>query len=359
MYNARKPYVARVDIKDLKDSEVLGDILNSAVKSIVSVDLRKLQDSPKAFEMVVLSNISNWITTGSLPKFLKIYNKNNRSDAIDKIISDGVCSFMDGIIPRRGRYKLGKDIPNTIRDCAEFFDQDTKSKILASIINKNDNFYSYARKLLAQTSAELASSDQELISVLDTFYKIIEKDAFFEVVSKVQGGLQHPGVKRILGKTKKFNVCTYTKAEVKADKDKRVELLKDIARSPSSSKNLNFIINFTTEDLEALAPVMRFNLLQWYFKDRFKCAGRNHNRPEKYKKTIDKIVKSSGLDKVHLPALSENILKNILFSVGMKKNAEVTTFVNQYKAFKRIESGLSMSREDAHKTFGRGLYFYY
>lgn len=362
MYNRARmanPYVAKVDIKELKDSEVLADILSSTIKSTVSVDLSKLKDNPKAFEAVVVKNIGSWISSGALPKFLKLYDKNNRSGAIDEIIRDGVCSFMQDIKPRKGRYKLGKDIPSTIKDCIEFFDSDTKSKVLKSIIEKQDSFYSYARKLLAQTAVELADSDSELIEVLNTFYKVMEKDAFFNITNRIQGGVQNPGVQRVLNKTKKFNVCTYTKAEVKADKSKRIELLKDIARAPSSAKNLNFIINFTTEDLEALAPIMRFNLLQWYYRDRFRCASRNYNRPDRYKKNIARMTKNTGLDKINLPPLSETALKNMLFSVGLKKNNEVVGFVEKYNAFKKIESGLAMTRDDAHKVFGRGMYFYY
>jgi len=275
----------------------------------------------------------------------------------------GIIAFVSKIEPRKPgrytRYKLGKEIPKAISGCVGFMDANTKTKVLSEILGKQDSFYPYARKLLAQTAAELASSDKELIGVLNSFYKVMEKKAFFEVVDKIPGGINNPGVQKVLDKTKKFHVCRYTKAEIKNDNDKRVELLKDIARTPSSAKNLNFMVTFSVKDLKSLASVMRFNFLQWYFKDRFRCAARNYNRPDRYQTQLDRYIKNTGLDKIQIETLGENDLNEMLFSVGLKKNDEVTKFVERYKCYKKIENKTAIQRDDVVKAFGNIGYYYW
>ena len=357
----KRGHGAIVDIKTLKDVSVLNQILNSSVDSRVSVDLSKLKDSPKAFAVVVEANIDRWVKSCILNDVLKTYSDNIKTPELSKIINDGIIKFASNIEARKPgrytRYKLGKEIPRAIDGCMGFMNANTKSKVLSEILGKQDNFYPYSKKMLAQISTELASSDEELVGVLSSFYKVIEKKAFFEIVNRVTGGIKNVGVQKVLDKTKKFHVCRYTKAEVKNDAKIRAELLKDIARTPSSAKNLNFMISFDVNDLKQLASVMRFNFLEWYFKDRFECTAKNYNRPDRYKSDLEKHIKNTGLDKIHLEAMKEDELTEILFGVGLKKNDEVVNFVERYKYCKKIESGISLQKEDLTIAF-KGYYYW-
>jgi len=367
MYRRKKykkvEYGASIDISTVKDTEILKPILESAINSEVGVDLLKLKKSPKAFAVVVSANMDRWIKSGSLHKILKIYDDSVRTPELDKVINNGIINFVSKIEPRKpGRYssyKLGKEIPKAINGCVGFMDCDTKTKVLSEILGKQDNFYPYARKLLAQTATELANSDKELIGVLNSFYKVMDKKAFFGIVDKITNGINNQDVQKVLEKTKKFHVCRYTKAEVKNDDEKRVELLKDIARTPSSARNLNFMVTFTVKDLKSLASVMRFNFLQWYYKDRFRCAARNYSRPDKYEVQLERYIKNTGLDKIQLETLSDNDLNEMLFSVGFKKNNEVSKFVEKYKVCKKIENKISVQRDDIVQAFGHTGYYYW
>jgi hypothetical protein len=354
---------AYINIKAIKDPDILKPILDSAVSSEISVDLLKLKKSPKAFAVVMATNIDEWVRSGYLPKILKIYKDDVRTPELDKIINKGIISFVSKIGPKRpSTYKLGKETPKAINKCIGFMDSDTKAKVLLEILKKQNSFYPYAKKLLAQTATELANSDRELINVLSSFYKVMEKETFFEIVNKIPNGIDNPEVKKVLEKTKKFHVCRYTKSEVKNDSNKRIELLKDIARTPSSAKNLNFIVTFSIKDLKSLASVMRFNFLQWYFKDRFRCTARSYDKPElvkiRYQRQLNRSIKNTGLDKIQIETLSESDLNEMLFSVGFKKNNEVTKFVERYKCYKKIENRIAVQRSDIVKAFGAEYYYW-
>jgi hypothetical protein len=362
MYRKTK-HIAYINIATFKNQDVLVPIIKSAVSSNISVDLSKLKKSPKAFSLVLAANIDDWAKSGALNEILKVYDKDVRTPELDRIINNGIIKLLSNAKARKPNkytvYKLGKEIPKAIKSCIGFMDDKTKSEVLSKILDKQDNFYSYARKLLAQTAAELANSDKESIEVLNSFYKVMEKKAFFDVVGKVTGGMSNPSIKKILDKTKKFHVCRYTKSEIKSDSKRRVELLKDIARTTSSAKNLNFMITFKVEDLKELASVMRFNFLQWYFKPRFRCAARNYNRPEKYKLQLNQYTKGTGLDKIEIDTMTDDELTELLFGVGLKKNDEVTKFIDKYKHYKKVEAGIPLDRKEISKTFGRYGYYYY
>jgi hypothetical protein len=363
IHKKKSGYIASIDIKTLNDNRILSSVLNSSTNTTISVDLTKLKASPKAFAVVMAANIDGWVKSGTLYKILKIYDESVRTPELDKIINNGIVEFASNIEARKPgrytRYKLGKEIPNAISGCIDFMDTETKSKVLSEILGKQNSFYPYARKILAQTAVELASSDAELVGVLNSFYKVMEKKAFFEIVDKITDGIDNPGVKKVLDKTKKFHVCRYEKAEVKNDSKKRVELLKDIARTPSSAKNLNFMINFSVSDLKEMASIMRFNFLQWYFRDRFKCTARNYSRPDRYKAQLDRYIKNTGLDKITIDTMTDNELTEMLFGVGLKKNDEVTKFVERYKCYKKVEAGISLQKDEVGKTFGRYGYYYW
>lgn len=348
---------ANINIKTLKNSDELSFILDSSINAEITIDLFKLKDEPKAFAVVLAGNINKWIKAGSLHRVLEVYDESLQTPELDKIINNGLIRFLNNIQPRNKvniQYKLGKDIPNTINGCIKFINDDTKSKILYQILKKQDNFYPYARKMLAQTAVKLANSDGELVDVLNSFYKVMEKNIFFEIIDRVTGGIDNTGIKKVLSKTNKFNICRYTKNEVANDKKKRIELLKDIAKTPSSVKNINFVITFSVSDLKELASVMRFNLLQWYFKDKFICAARNCRNPVRYKMRVNKYNQG----KVRLDITKEKDLTEILFGVGMKKNDDVSKFVEKYKCYKRIEGGKAIDKSDITSAFGK-LYKYY
>jgi hypothetical protein len=354
-----KPYMVQVDLKRLNDVDAVKSVINNADSTIANIDLEGLVGDPKTFAAVLSYNVEQWANTNMLPKILKLYNNGMRTPELDKIVNKGICSFLDNIKSKNKSYNLGKQIPNILKECSEYFDKDTKAKALSVIVDRHDKFYSYAKKILANTAVDFAESDKELLLVLNTFYKVMDKDTFFNVINKIPNGINNPDIQKVMSKTKRFNVCKYTKAEVKNDDKKRAELLKDIARAPSSAKNLSFIVSFTLKDLEELAPVMRLNFLEWYFKDRFRCTARNYNRPERYRKNIDKILANTGLDKVKLPNIPENKLTTMLFAVGIKKNDQVTNFVERYKAYQKLESGVSMTRAQAEKSFGKRLHYYW
>lgn len=355
-------YKANIDIKTFKDLSILNPILDSSINAEISVDLYKLKETPKAFAIVVAANIDKWVKSGTLHDVLKMFDENIRTPELDKIINNGIIKFVSTIgVKKPGRYtvyKLGKEIPKAIDSCINFMDTNTKSKVLSEILIRRDIFYPYSRKVLAQTATKLANSDKELVGVLNSFYKVIERKTFFEIVNKVTDGIKNTEIQKILNKTKKFNVCRYTKAEVKNDSKKRVELLKDIARAPSSAKNINFMITFNINDLKELASIMRFNFLEWYFKDRFRCAARNYNRPDRYKIDLKRYIKNIGLDKIHLEPIKENELTEMLFGVGLKKNDQVQKFIDKYKIHKKIESGIALQKKDISSAFGNGYWYW-
>ena len=346
----RKPFGIWVDIKKLNDQEAVDAILKSSSNAEIYVDLQKLKNDPDTFIKVLSSNIDDIVNLNSMSKLLKMYTKDIRTVELDKIISNKVCSYVENLKPK-ARYKLGKEVPIALRECTGLLDEEAKSKILSLILDKNKSFYTYAKKDLAGVAIDLSKNDDDLASILNTFYKVLEKEEFLKIINNITDRIDNNKNKKILKKTKRFNVCRYSKAEVKNDADRRVKLLKDIARTPSSIKNMDFKIAFTLKDLENLASIQRFNLLKWYFNGKFNCAAYNYNRPNQYDSQISNY---DSIDKISLPNFSESELVNLLFSVSLKKYDEVTLFVNRYKVFKKFRSGMALTKKE-RKNFN---YYY-
>lgn len=354
-----------VNVDDLmkKCPDSFNAAITKAAPKEINIDLAKLVKDPKAFTDVLMHSIDSLAQSSySMNKVLNLYKKSVRSPELDKLISGKIISQFENIQAKRGyrnRYKQGKEVPKVLDKCIELFDNEDKSRVLKAIFEKQENFYPYARKMLALTASSIASEESELVGVLNSFYKVMEKEAFFNIVEQINGGVEHKAVKKILDKTKKFHVCRYTKAEIKASKKKKIELLKDIARSPSSAKNLNFRVSVSVNELEELAPVMRFNLLKWYYKDRMKQASTCHSRPGDLQRRLNRTMKNSPTNNINMPNFSEKDLQKLLFTVGIKKNAETSQFTEAYKAYKKISQGLSMTRQEAQQAFGREYSYYY
>ena len=357
-----------VNISDLmsKCPDSFKTALAQAAQTYINIDLNKLVKDPKVFADVLCYSIDKLSSSPTkMGKVILLYNKSIRTPELDTLIGNKVISQLEAIQTKksqwrgRARYRHGKDVPKIIEQCIDLFNDESRQKLLKLIFEKNEDFYPYARKMLIATASLIAEDESDLINILNNFYKIIDRDTFYNIIGKINGGMDNDIVKKIISRTKKFNVCKYTKAEIKSDRVKKIQLLKDIARTPTSVKNLNFKVVFGASEIEELAPIMRFNLLKWYYKEKFRAAAACYRFPNNLKTRLAQIAKTSPTGNITISSLKEVELKKLLFSVGLKKNAEVSQFMTAYDGFKQISQGIMLSRAEARSAFGRVYSYYY
>ena len=83
-------------------------------------------------------------------------------------------------------------------------------------LDNSDNFYPYAKKSLADVAVNICSSEPELIKILNSFYKVIEKYTFYNLVNKMDKGIENEDIKKILKKTK---TLVFISCEISNDKE--------------------------------------------------------------------------------------------------------------------------------------------
>lgn len=235
--------------------------------------------------------------------------------------------------------KHSMEYPRLIDLCASYITTEAKSKVLDIILKYQNNFTSNGRKSLSRSAVDFVSDeDSRAIEIFRTFYRILPKKSVDDLMTKIDGGMDHPEIKKVLKRTKRYQLYKYPEEETLNNHERRIELLKDLARTPSLIKKLEYDFHVTVDDIKEIAPAMRFKFLQFAFrKELYATKYASFYRPDSVKKDIENY---RNRQKLKMPLMSMEEIKDILFSVSISKNEEVVRWLGQYEKMLDFANGV-------------------
>lgn len=342
--------------KSLKLSDiVLMSQNNSKIKELfcdveIEIPLCQLSKYPKLLTHLIknemnvksmFSNINNVISVARV-------NKQIKSIDIDNMINDNIVETME----KYGSFCYAK-IPVLLKEIQNVLRPSVKSKIVKYFILNKDLFASQYKKQMINIISEFLSSYDDRVSFLKSFHRSIKVDTFDKIVSEVPNKIDDKNIKNILNKDKKLSAYyKFNKDDLKNDK-KREALIKYIIKTPTATNNLNFKVDIELDDFKKVAPMMRFKFLEWYYSDIFNQIGA-YGRFHHYYRPIDRYTlnKSKKTLNIQLEPISPDQIKQLLFSVSLKKNARTTRWFEKYKIYYRYINGTETpSRQEISKVW--------
>lgn len=301
--------------------------------------------SEEEFISHVMGNIKSYMDAPAMNDVLAIGNSLKNVDKFRNALVGAVIDQISNLQARTyGGY--GNEIPQVAKVLEKYLSQEQKNIIIDCLIKDTDKFYPYARKRAAFIVAEfIEAKDNRAFSALIAFLRVIENDTLEILLSKIENGKENPDVQKILSKSKVLSYTKYDEAEVKNDVEVKRSLIKDIANTSSIAKKIPFEVNVDLEDIKSLPPATRFAFLQFAYAPEVKyarMAAKSHYYYSEYQKDTSKLAyyrSRAKLTKLKMPIIDKETVKELLFSVSLHKNEEMSSWYNDYSNYVDLVKG--------------------
>jgi hypothetical protein len=232
----------------------------------------------------------------------------------------------------------------------QYFTADSKSKLADVLITKNRNFGQQTRikllKFLVSNHSLLSDKDLRYITILKEFGRSIKPDVLELLLTKIEGGRDNAEVKAILNKSKVFNYLKYDQTKVETDRAERIKLLRDIAHTQTILKRLPFDLVIGLDEIKELPPATRLDFLKFAFYDEMCVFCRKYYSWYTWARTLaglnQKVAdrkRRKHLDRLKIKPITPDEMKDLLFSVALQKNDEVSKWFECYTKYYNIYTG--------------------
>jgi hypothetical protein len=239
----------------------------------------------------------------------------------------------------------------TFTQFEDLFTDESKSKVFAELIDKTHHFTQNGRKRVIEyliSGSLLPDKDPRLETVFETYYRSITQEQFDAMMKRIDGGVANSTVARVMSKSKVFNYQNYNEQAVKDNPVERLRLLKDIATTTTVLKRLPFEVHFGFEDVKQLAPVMRFEFLQFAFDLDIGVYGRRYYQYSRYanvpsltelERRIQGFKARRKMDKMKVDWIDPEQVKELLFALSLQKNEVVAAWIEKYTLAYNVKTG--------------------
>lgn len=293
----------------------------------------------------VVSNIKSYMDA---PAMNDVLNIGNSLKDVEKFRNALVAAAIDHInnlqVRTWGGY--GNEIPQVAKVLEKYLNQDQKDIIVDCLIKDADKFYPYSRKRVISVIADfIKPGDNRAFSALIAFLRVMENDALETILSKIENGKENPDVQKILAKSKVLSYTKYNESEVKNNIEVKRALIKDIANTSTIAKKIPFEVSVDVEDIKALPPATRFSFLQFAYGPETRYArmvaksNYYYNEHQKDTTRLSKARDRAKLSKLKMPVIDKETLKEMLFSVSLQKNEEMSSWYNDYSNYLDLVKG--------------------
>ena len=334
----------------VKIGEIIGGVSAEASKKFLTnnlggyghyIDINKLSlyDSETRSFMITHGLKRHQQSFSSWVKVVSVYLQGDRSPSEDKIISDALLESLQSLKsgPAGGAYN--SLIPGVLAACADVFSPEEASKVIVEVVRTLSAHDVAARQVMIKAALAIACRDEEYISILSASYKIISNEDFDFLIAAVTDGIDNPGIKEILSKTKLFRLRNYDKKNVSAGSSARTALIRGISKSPGRAKRMKFCFEFSVDDLNTLPPVARFKLIRWYYAPYIHAAG---SYVDDYALEVHKEKELSPAHKnISFGSIGRDDIVGLLLSIALKKNVKVSGFMRLFDWADGISRGVN------------------
>lgn len=228
-------------------------------------------------------------------------------------------------------YNHKKRLFSSIHNAEYLLNDDAKVSISACLLQNEQKFYNSCFHLMVQTVVQFVPKDEDLIiGIIKKFNGNINADGLNILLGKIPDGENNKKISDTLKKCKIYQIIKQ-KESMSKDPQARINFFKLIGKMPSLIEKINFDIKMTVEDLNLLPPVARFNFIQYYF--RYKVASLEYP-VSKYN------TQNANNSRVKLDFIGYDQMKEILFPVSIRKNIQVSDWLNKYNVYLRASQEL-------------------
>jgi len=228
------------------------------------------------------------------------------------------------------------EMPKMFELLADLLTDNTKEYLVDFFVKNITNLYSYVKKTWIGLLLPWISKESDALEIIKKCHKSLLPTQMEILVNKLQDGEDNAEVKEIFEKSKVLKYSMVTKEQIDSNPELRKEFVRDVAKTITVAKKAKFDVELTIEDIKALAPMMRFDFLSKVLCNEIYFAGskyyNNYSAADRLSR-IDKRRKMLKLNKIKLPTISVEDMKELVFAATIKNHEQVSKFLTGYSAY--------------------------
>lgn len=248
---------------------------------------------------------------------------------INKLIESCVENQINRILAKKKpRYSsFGNELPKLLKSYDSILPGGVKNRIVKKICDPMKDFYPYSRKAMLEVAYKWVNTENQALSIIKNHHGCLKEDMIYSLLGNITSGINHPDLKKIKDTSAIFSFIELNKL-INNKQENRERIIQIIAKIPSIMPKLDTGLTITLADLKKIPPVRRFNFLQHLYKPIFGSTS--------YKGTYRSHLTEFNLKcETVLPVekISKNNMKELLFSVAIRKNDETAVWWDRYEEY--------------------------
>lgn len=238
-------------------------------------------------------------------------------------------------------YWWGKsgDLPKILDIFSDVYTEDTKKNLVEYFIVNNKNMYSYIRKLWVSVILPWVEKESDALEIIKKCHKIISPSQMEALVNKLPDGENNPDIQKIIEKSKVLKYSMLSEQEINSNPELRKQFIKDVAKTISVAKKSKFDVKVTLDELKGLPSMTRFDFLSkaltyeiYYCRSKYWA-----DRGSQYiYDAIRSRKKYLNYDKIQLPEITLDEMKELVFAATIKNHSKVSNFLEGYKKYLEV-----------------------
>ena len=278
-------------------------------------------------------------SVGRLQSLLDTFKFGSNTYFLDALDSGGLLTLLQSASSSYTHRRL----LTTIEVLAPFMSRSARTELTKELL-VHRKFYSAASLLDLLTKDVLIQPQDPLnVQVFSMFWRSLKPEHFTALMNKIPNGRLDQTVQEILSKSNRFNYLTYDQTKVESDPQEAIRLLRDLAQIHTTLKHLPFTFTVKAEYLKELSPVLRFQFLRWAFEYELELFCRSYyytkSSVAELIESIRQLKERNEHSKLILEPLKPEFVSDLLFSVSIRKNAEVSKWFEAYTKYYNILNG--------------------
>jgi hypothetical protein len=252
---------------------------------------------------------------------------------VNKIIESCVENQINYVLAKKKpKYgNLGNELPKLLKSCDSILSDSIKDSVVKKICSPMNDFYTYSRKSILEIAYKWARTEGQSLSIIKNHHRCLTEEMIGSLLKNVTGGLNHPDLKKIKDTSSIFSIIELNKLIVD-EKKHREKIIQIIAKTPSIMSKLDAKLTITLADLKKIPPVRRFNFLQYLYRPIF--GSTSYRGTYRYRLATIHLAKNKTI--LPIEKISKEDMKELLFSVAIRKNDEITTWWNRYEEYSKV-----------------------
>lgn len=326
-------------------------------------DLKKQKNDPEEFKKAI-QNYSGTLTIGDYrligkyhPKalvhdeeFVGEYSKrlvNFIRSSLKRIHSEYNSGNGNWKWRKKYGYKEGNAIPQLINHNYELIPKRMRKKLMQECLGYIDLFYPYGKQAFFNVAFKWFDKKEDLKWIGNSYFHFLSKKQQKLLLDKIDLSELDKDVQTKFNKTPAQMHKEYKGVKNWTNTKIRNRFVKDLAKSTTLLRMIDFEFTITKDDLMELPPMMRFNFLKILFEQKI-YAGK-FKVPQALNMLIGDHERLEWARFVRVEHLAEEDARELLLVAAFRKNQEVQDWVEDYVKFLNTRDKILIAIEAVRK----------